>query len=73
MTLSDWIAAEQITMTEASRRFGVAHTTVARWCTGKLFPGRESLIAIRDATDGKVMPGDFTLSVVAAQQEERVA
>lgn len=59
MTLPEWIAETGISVAEAARRFGVAHSTVARWCSGELFPARSSLTEIRRITDGKVSADDF--------------
>lgn len=59
MTLSDWIIKEDLTAAEVARRLNVSHSTVGRWCTAKLFPSRDSLIAIQSVTGGCVTANDF--------------
>lgn len=59
MKLRAWLKAHNMTMEMFADRVGVAHSTVSRLCTGKLFPSRELALAIRKETNGEVTPDDF--------------
>lgn len=59
MELADWMASEKLTLVAFGKMTGASHSSVSRWCSGKLFPRRAKLVLIRDLTDGKVMPSNF--------------
>jgi len=59
MDLNEWMSRENINKSEAARRFGVSHTTVLRWASGRLLPAWNSLIVIKKVTGGDVTPDDF--------------
>ncbi|WP_283771040.1 helix-turn-helix domain-containing protein [Roseococcus pinisoli] len=60
MTLSEFIAAQDWSMADAAKAFGLDHPrTVHRYASGERIPRPEVMRRIVHATGGKVTPGDF--------------
>lgn len=59
MKLSDYRAAEKLTVVEMGRRLGVSHSTVSRLESWKVAPGHDLVLTIVRVTGGKVTPNDL--------------
>lgn len=60
MTLSDYLKANELTLTEFARRIGTSHArTVERYAKGQQVPNREMMTRIVEVTGGAVTPNDF--------------
>lgn len=59
MTLNEYIAKEQLTLSEFARRLDVNRSTVHRWYYGVRQPRMAHLPRIEKATGGKVRARDF--------------
>ena len=59
MTLSDYLATNDMTASALAERLGVSVSTITRAAKGEIIPQRELMNRIFEATEGKVTPNDF--------------
>jgi transcriptional regulator with XRE-family HTH domain len=59
MTLSEYLARENVKRSHFAQSIGVEASTVTRWISGDRTPSLALMERISRATDGKVTPSDF--------------
>jgi transcriptional regulator with XRE-family HTH domain len=59
MKLADYLAQNQIRRSDFAVRIGKSQSYVTMICQGSIWPSREAVARIQDATDGAVMANDF--------------
>jgi len=59
MTLSQWLAANEITRSDFASRIGVSQSFVSMLCSGAKKPSLQTLADIQRVTKGEVALEDF--------------
>jgi transcriptional regulator with XRE-family HTH domain len=68
MTLSEYLAANNLTQTEFAARVGVKQATIARYARGERFPRLKHLAAIQKETGGTVTADDHVRARESAER-----
>lgn len=67
MKLSHYLKSEEVSKEAFAKAVGVTPEAVRLWCLGIRTPRWKAILAIREATEGKVDVHDFEPDQVAAQ------
>lgn len=67
MTLSDFLKTKQIRQADFAEQIGRSAAYVSMICRGQIWPSRDVVSRIFDATGGKVTANDFMQPSKAAQ------
>ena len=59
MTLSDFLASQNLTRAQFAARLGVHPVTVSKWCSGAMRPAWSAIERIQAETAGQVTAQDF--------------
>jgi len=59
MTLSAFLASQNMTRAQFAERMGVHPVTVSKWCSGAMRPAWSAIERIQAETGGQVMAQDF--------------
>jgi hypothetical protein len=71
MTLTDWIARENLTQTEVAFRLGLSQGHVSDLCAGRFWPSRTIAAKIWRMTKGAVTPNDFLTDTERSEKPGR--
>ncbi len=66
MDLGEYLRQNEMTQEAFAQRVGTDQASVSRWISGKRFPTRSAIVAIKRATRGMVTANDFA-SIERAQ------
>jgi len=73
MTLTEYLTTNSIKRTDFAITIGVSQSYVTMLCQGEIWPGRDIVKRIVDATSGQVTPNDFIDRPAAPGSDEVAA
>jgi len=71
--LIEWLKATNTRRNAFAREIGVSPSYVTQLCAGTIWPGRDVIARIRDATGGEVTANDFMPAAAAPAEGRAVA